>query len=128
MEIKINKEISDYHETIFFGLSARQFFCSLSAVGVAVGIYFLFGSVLGKEITSWLCMVWAVPLAAAGFFNYNGMTFEKFIWAVFKTKVLCAGRRLYRSENEIARLLKEPEKKMKRRIKHHAKRSTKAKG
>ena len=36
----INKEIKDYHESLFFGLSVRQFACSLVAVGTAVGIYF----------------------------------------------------------------------------------------
>ena len=32
MEIKINKEILTYQETIFFGLTMRQFFCSALAV------------------------------------------------------------------------------------------------
>lgn len=40
MEIKINKEIRNYKETIFFGLSMRQFVCAVLAVGVAVGLYF----------------------------------------------------------------------------------------
>ncbi|MFQ9141993.1 MAG: PrgI family protein [Oscillospiraceae bacterium] len=40
MEIKINKEIRAYRETLFFGLSTRQFICSVLAVGVAVGLYF----------------------------------------------------------------------------------------
>ena len=39
MEIKINKEIRNYKETLFFGLSLRQFICSLLAVGVAVALY-----------------------------------------------------------------------------------------
>ena len=29
MEIRINREVRNYHESIFFGLSARQFGCSL---------------------------------------------------------------------------------------------------
>lgn len=41
MEVKIPKEIREYQESIFFGLSARQFLCSLLAVGAAVGLYFL---------------------------------------------------------------------------------------
>jgi len=41
MEIKINKEIRTYQESIFFGLSMRQLICSVFAVGAAVGIYFL---------------------------------------------------------------------------------------
>mgnify|MGYP000755789594 CR=1 FL=1 len=31
MEIKIPKEVREYHETIFFGLNTRQFVCSLLA-------------------------------------------------------------------------------------------------
>ena len=40
MEIRINREVRNYHESIFFGLSVRQFGCSLGAVAVAVGAYF----------------------------------------------------------------------------------------
>ena len=50
MEVKINREIRNYTESMFFGLSMRQFVFSLLAVGVAVGLYFLlrphFGSTL----------------------------------------------------------------------------------
>lgn len=54
MEIKINKEIKDYHESMFFGLSARQFICSVLAVGVAVGTYFGLRDIVGKEMVSWM--------------------------------------------------------------------------
>ena len=47
MEIKINKEIRTYRETLFFGLSVRQFICSVLAVGVAVALYFSLSRVLG---------------------------------------------------------------------------------
>lgn len=124
MEIKINREVRTYHETIFFGLSARQFFCSLGAVAAAVGVYFLLKDILGKETTSWLCMVCAAPLAVAGFFSYNGLPLERFLWAVCKTMVLCAGRRLYRSENQYAVLLDASPKKN-RRYKHNEKNNAK---
>ena len=35
----------------------------------------------------------------AGFFSYNGMTFEQFLWAVIKTEFLFAGDRRYIGEN-----------------------------
>ena len=35
MEVKINKEIRNYTESMFFGLSLRQFIFSLLACGVA---------------------------------------------------------------------------------------------
>ena len=41
MEVKINREIRNYTESMFFGLTMRQFVFSLLAIGVAVGLYFL---------------------------------------------------------------------------------------
>ena len=77
MEIRINKEIKEYHESLFFGLSFRQFLCGGLAVGAAVGIYFGLGQILGRETTSWLCILCAAPIAAAGFFKFNGMKLEE---------------------------------------------------
>ena len=37
MEIKINREIREYTEAMYFGLSLRQFICAVLACGVAVG-------------------------------------------------------------------------------------------
>ena len=47
MEIKIPKEVRDYHENIFFGLNTRQFICSVLAVAAAVGIYLLLKRIIG---------------------------------------------------------------------------------
>lgn len=107
MEIKINKEIKDYHESMFFGLSARQFICSVLAVGVAVGTYFGLRDIIGKEIVSWLCVLLAAPIAAAGFFRYNGMTFEKFVVSYIRSEFLASGRRVFKSENILYRLYRE---------------------
>jgi len=107
LEIRINKEIKDYHESLFMGLSMRQFMCSLGAVGAAVGIYFGLKGVLDKETVSWLCIVCAAPLAAAGFFNYNGMNFEQFVVAYIYSEFLCSGVRTYQSENYIYEAYKE---------------------
>ena len=41
MEVKINREIRNYTESMFFGLSLRQLVFSALAVAVAVGLYFL---------------------------------------------------------------------------------------
>ena len=93
MEIKINKEIRTYRETLFFGLSVRQFVCSVLAVGVAVALYFALSQVLDRETVSWVCIVGAAPVAAAGFFQYNGLTLERFLWAWLKSEVIMAGKR-----------------------------------
>ena len=85
MEVKINREIRNYTESMFFGLSLRQFFFSVLACGVAVGIYLGLNPILGTETTSWLCIVAAFPFAVLGFLKYNGMTAEKFVAAWIKS-------------------------------------------
>ena len=47
IEIKIPKEVRDYHENIFFELNTRQFICSVLAVAAAVGIYLLLKRIIG---------------------------------------------------------------------------------
>ena len=106
MEIKIPKEVRQHKDTIFFGLSARQFFCAVAAVGLAVGVYLGIGPVIGKETASWLCILAAAPVALAGFFNYNGMTLEQFAWAFLKSEFLCAGARRFISKNFYYEMLK----------------------
>ena len=86
MEIKINKEIRSYKETVYFGL-------------------------LDRETLGWLCIVGAAPMAAAGFFRYNGLTLEQFLWAWCKTNFLLAGRRLWHSENYLYDLWEKEDKK-----------------
>lgn len=88
LEVKINREIRDYTETMFFGLSVRQFFFSLMAVGVAVTVFLLLKPLLGTETVSWICMLAAAPFAAMGFVKYHGMNAEQFIWAWLKSEVI----------------------------------------
>lgn len=88
LEIKINKEIRDYQESIFMGLSLRQFIFAVLAVGVAIGVYFGLRNVLGTETVSWLCVVAAFPFAILGFVKYHGMTAEQFIQAYIQSEFL----------------------------------------
>lgn len=88
MEVKINREIRNYTESMFFGLSMRQFIFSILAIGVAVGLYFLLKPYVGTETVSWVCILGAAPFAALGFIAYHGMTAEQFIWAWLKSELL----------------------------------------
>ena len=99
MEVKIPKEVRQHKETIFFGLSFRQFLCSALAVTVAAGLYLLLHNTLGKEAASWICILAAAPFAIAGFFTYNSMTLEQFLWVFLKSEILCAGNRPFMAEN-----------------------------
>ena len=88
IEVKIPKEIREYREAIFFGLTGRQLVCSLLALGAAVGLYFLLRPVAGDAEIGWICILGAAPFALCGFFRYHGMTAEQFIWAWLRSEVL----------------------------------------
>lgn len=88
MEVKINREIRDYTEAVYFGLSLRQFVFSVLACGVAVGLYFLLRPFFGIETLSWVCILGAAPFAAIGFFKYHGMTAEKVLFTYLRSEIL----------------------------------------
>ena len=88
MEVKINREIRNYTESMFFGLSLRQFAFSILAVSVAVLLYFVLKPHVGTDTVSWMCVLGAAPFAAMGFVSYHGMTAEQFVWAWLRSELL----------------------------------------
>ena len=88
MEVKINREIRDYTESLFFGLSLRQCVYTLLALAVAGGIYLLLRPVANGEIISWLCILGAAPFVAMGFLKWHGMTAGRFLMVWFRSRIL----------------------------------------
>lgn len=107
MEVKINKEIRNYTESMFFGLSMRQFLFSVLACGVAVGLFFLLRGRFGTETLSWMCILGASPFAVMGFVRYNGMTAEQFVWAWIKSEFLMPKKILFVPDNLYYEALKQ---------------------
>ena len=114
MEIKINKEIRDYTESVFFGLSFRQFIFSSIACIVAVVLYFSLKSTLGLETVSWVCILGAVPFGVLGFVKYNGMNAEELVLAWIKSKILMPKVLYFKPINFYEELLKDDYKQMKK--------------
>ena len=106
MEIKVNKEIRDYTESMFWGLSLRQFIFSLLACIVAVALYFLLREPLGTETVSWVCILGAAPFAAMGFIRYHGLNAEQFIAAWVKSEFLTPRELVFRPQNMYYEALK----------------------
>ena len=85
MEVKINREIRNYTESMYFGLSMRQFFFSVLAVIVAVWLVGGIGLagcgievfstplwIIGGTIGPWIAaIVCAVALARCVFADFN---------------------------------------------------------
>lgn len=106
MEVKINKEIRDYTESVYFGLSLRQFIFSILACGMAVILYFVFRPYFGIETLSWLCILGAAPFAAIGFIKYNGMNAEEFLLAYVRSEFLTPKELVFNPTNYYYEMLK----------------------
>lgn len=107
MEVKINREIRNYTESMFFGLSLRQCIFSVLAIGVAVGLYFGLKPYVGTETVSWMCILGAAPFAAMGFITYHGMTCEQFLWAWLRSELLEPKRLYFKPTNLYYEALKD---------------------
>lgn len=123
MEIRINPEIMEYIENIYFGLGGRQFVCMVFACISAVGAYFGLHPYLGAELVSWVCVLGAVPFVFLGFFKYHGMNAEQFVWAFIKSELLTPKQLWAEPSSLYYELLKEAarEQKKKRRKRAHDK-------
>lgn len=99
MEVKINKEIRDYTESIFFGLTLRQ--CFFSGVGCinAVIAYFYFINKVGLEVTTWICMIAVAPFAGLAFVKFQGMNAEQIIKTAWRSFLLTQKQLEYRPIN-----------------------------
>ena len=107
LEVKINREIRNYTESMSFGLSMRQFIFSALAILVAVGLYFLLKPHFGTETVSWMCILGAAPFAALGFITYHGMTAEQFLWAWLRSELLEPKELRFESSNLYYEALKD---------------------
>jgi hypothetical protein len=110
MEVKVNREVREYTEAVFFGMSLRQCICSALACVAAVVLYFTFQPYLGLEELSWICILGAAPFAALGFIRWHGMSAEQFAWAWIKSVVLTPKRLISTPENLYHDAIEHPRK------------------
>ena len=122
MEVKINREIREYTESMFFGLTLRQFIFTVLAAAASIISYFLLRPVIGIEAVSWVCMLTAVPFAVLGFVRYNGMPAEKFIWAWIKSEILIPKHLCFGNSNLYMELLSGAERDKQRQKKKRKRR------
>lgn len=122
MEVKINREIREYTESMFFGLTLRQFIFTVLAASASIISYLLLRPVIGIEAVSWVCMLTAVPFAVLGFVRYNGMPAEKFIWAWIKSEILMPKHLCFGNSNLYMELLSGAERDKQRQKKKRKRR------
>lgn len=105
IEIRIPKEIKNYREKLFFGLTLRQCICAGAALLICVPLYIFGNKFLPQEAVSWLVILIAAPLMMAGFFRYNDMTFEQFAVELFYQN-FTPQKRVYSDETLLMKLRK----------------------
>ena len=111
MEIEINKEIRNYNESIFFGLTMRQCIFSGLALIFSVLIYVILSPFLPIAVWSLICILAATPIAALGFIKYNGMCAEEFI-VVFIRYLFTPKHVVFVSEQKTQNHIKRKEQKL----------------
>lgn len=106
MEVRINKEIREFTESVYFGLSLRQFIFSILACIMSITLYFILKPYFGIETLSWFCILISSPFAAIGFLKYNGMNAEEFLRAYIQSEILSSKKLVFIPKNYYYELLK----------------------
>ena len=106
MEVKINREIRDFKENVYFGLDFRQLIFSMIACIVALGLYFLLKPYFSNETLSWICILGAIPFALMGFVKIDGYYFERYLKNWFEFYFLTPKTLMYRPTNYSYEMMK----------------------
>ncbi|MBO6309966.1 MAG: PrgI family protein [Oribacterium sp.] len=72
----IPQDVTEYKEQFFFGLTTRQIVCVVLMLALAIPSFLFLRGIIRTDILMYLLVFEAAPLAAVGFFKYNGMGFE----------------------------------------------------
>lgn len=110
IEIKMPKEINKYEAKAVGMFSMRQLLCLFICMPICVGLFILVKPYVGTDIAGFV----VIPPAAVGWlfgwYKPYGMKFEKYMKTVFVNSFLAPTKRLYKTENYYAGILKEIEK------------------
>lgn len=113
----MNKDINKYGKNVLWGLTCRQLICGILGCAVAVFLDLKLKNVVNAEILSWICILCALPFAIIGFVQYNGMPFERVIFAFIKFQFLHPKKYTFKAKNLYEEMLKEDiDKKLKANI------------
>lgn len=97
--VRIPKEIREYKEKIFLGLTARQLIASILTLGICVPL-FLFGrKFINEDLLSWIVIAIGALGGGIGFFKKNGMPFEKYLYVIIKNGFLFPQKTLFKTDN-----------------------------
>lgn len=102
MQIPVNKNLDEYKDDFYKGLTLRQTVLSILTVAAGTGAFLVFHSVCGfsQTVSLYLAFPAALPFAASGFLKIHGMSMQEY----FKRKRSVTGQMLYRYEPALLKL------------------------
>lgn len=78
MEIELSEDLQHYKESFLLGLTVKQTFFSILALGTGTAIVLLLYTKIGVTLSCYAATPFVVPLALTGFYNYHGLNFWQF--------------------------------------------------
>lgn len=107
MILPINKEIKNYKQKVFFGLTVRRFIFLVIALAVGVITYFSIRNVVPFDIQTWIIGAAVIPVALLGFLEPYGMPLEKFLKILIRNKFLISKHLVFKSDTLYMEIEKE---------------------
>lgn len=98
IEIRIPNEIKNYKERAYFNLTYRQLISLLIALLINIPLWFFAKDYVNEQLLSWIILIIACVFAGIGFFKYNNMYLERFLYTYIKFK-FNNQKRLYKVNN-----------------------------
>ncbi len=100
MEIKTNKDVTEYEENVFIGMTIRQTLLGFAGVAVIAGAYFMTYNHMNSNLASWVAISFGLPCFLFGFAKPHKMKLEKFLAVWFRCNFLEHRRLTFKSENK----------------------------
>lgn len=101
ISVKINRDIQQYKSKVVLNFSLREFLSIVIALAIVIPFHLLLSKYIPKELTSWIEILIVAPVLLAGFFEYHGMPFERYVIQIIKNEFLYPKVRKYVSTDEI---------------------------
>lgn len=101
IEPRIHDEIKDYKEK-FYNFTLRQWIFAILILITTVPLYLFLSPKLGSDITGWLVIIVAVPIAFFGFIPIQGLNAEKIIFYWIRNYIIFAKPITYITDEELA--------------------------
>ena len=113
MVLPMNKEIRNYKQKIFFGLTVRRFIFLVLACVTGVITYLSIRSFVPMDGRTWITGAVVIPIAFLGFAEPYGMPLEKFIVMWFRNTILTPKHLVFKANTLYQEIEEEYEKREK---------------